>query len=117
MANEEWIGNGHAQIGFKMYYIEDDLLQGNVAVSYLVANMPSISLEDTPNIYRAHVYEQGGVYLMDAIAGFHYNESIKDQVGVSYLMGLGGSNVERIPGKSTFYMNNITFQGATGNVG
>lgn len=117
MAHEQWNGSNNCKLGFQLFHNEDDLLAGTVAVSYTAPNFSGVTLQGTPNIYEAFVHEnENGNYVLQAALGFHYHENNRDQIGNATLKDFGDTP-EWFPSKATKYMDNITWQGATGNVG
>ena len=66
------------------YYHLSTLLAGDHFNSFVAPLGPGAasSLEGTPNIYGAALHQRGGLYMLDARIGFHFNDDEGvDQVG------------------------------------
>ena len=131
LAHEQWMkvtpGPGSAspsRLGFKLYYSLADLLAGrhfNSFVAPLTQGRGS-SLEGTPNVYSATVAKRGGLYMVDAEVGFHYNDAKGvDTVGHGSLRSFGPTSKEAEIGwttvSATGYDAAFKKVGCVGNVG
>ena len=131
LVHEQWMrvgpGPGSAapsRLGFKLYYSLEDLLRGDHFNSYVAPLTLGThsSLEGTPNVYSATVVSRGGLLMVDAEIGFHYNDaSGVDTVGHGSIRSFGPTSKEAgiswTTASSTGYDRAFKQVGCIGNIG
>ena len=132
LAHEQWMrtspGPGSAapsRLGFKLYYSLADLLAGRHALNSFVAPLTlgaHTTLEGTPNIYNATVVTRGGLEMVDAQIGFHYNDQKGvDTVGHGSLHSFGPTSkqadISWTTASATGYDTAFKKVGCVGNIG
>ena len=123
LAHEEWQTNGSCKLAFKTYYDEDVLLSGLHSFGYTAdITLSDKGLEGTPSIYSAELLLRNDRWVVDLNVGFHYNKQVSNEAGARDMVGTAiltdfGNNNSWATQAATNYMDHITLQGATGNVG
>ena len=113
-----------SRLGFKLYYSLAELLAGrhfNSFVAPLTLGAHT-TLEGTPNIYNATAVTRGGLDMVDAEVGFHYNDQKGvDTVGHGSLRSFGPTSKEAEIGwttaSATGYDAAFKKVGCIGNIG
>ncbi len=131
LAHEQWMRTSPgpssaapSRLGFKLYYTLADLLAGSHFNSFVAPLTlgASSSLEGTPNIYNATLVQRGGLFMVDAEVGFHYNDAKGvDTVGHGSLHSFGPTSKESdiawTTASSTGYDAAFKKVGCVGNIG
>lgn len=131
LAHEQWMrtssgpsSEAPSRLGFKLYYSLGDLLAGNHFNSFVAPLTlgSRSSLEGTPNIYSAALVQRGGLFMVDAQVGFHYNDAKGvDTVGHGSLRSFGPTSKEAdiswVTTSATGYDAAFKRVGCIGNIG
>jgi hypothetical protein len=126
VTHEQWMRPGStlpSQLGFKLYYNESQLLAGTHFNSYVAPlSVGSASrLEGTPSLYATTLVQRGGLWMVDADVGFHFNDERGiDQVASGTLGSFGPTAVTPAltrQARADAYDDLFASRGAVGNIG
>eukprot|EP00605_Chrysophyceae_sp_TOSAG23-4_P001391 GSChrysophyteH1.ASY1.ANO1.1511.1 assembled CDS len=124
VTHEQWMSKNSqipSQLGFKLYYNESQLLEGEHFNSFVAPLTVGEVIEGTPSIYSTSFVERDGLYMVDADIGFHYNNDDGiDQVASAKLNSFGPATVKPFISESNAqknYDNLFIKNGAVGNIG
>ena len=126
LTHEQWMSPNSqlpSQLGFKLFYNESELLAGKHFNSFTAPlSVGAYSkLEGTPSIYGVNRTMEGGLYMVNADIGFHFNEkSGIDTVAIGRLEKFGPTTVQpSLTGqhRADAYDELFIAKGAIGNIG
>lgn len=126
VTHEQWMRPGStlpSQLGFKLYYNESQLLAGTHFNSYVAPLSVGAAsrLEGTPSLYATTLVQRGGLWMVDADVGFHFNDARGiDQVASGALSSFGPTAVAPSltrQARADAYDDLFASRGAVGNIG